>query len=249
MGALVRLGGTSAFVAATVDLHRSVDTTRSVRSAAGSNHAPPSGERVSWLVRRAAAGDECAWEELVEKFDGLVRHIARSYRLSKADADDVSQITWLRLFENIDQLQVPAAVGAWLATTARRECLRQLQRTSRVIANGLIPDALSEQASDSPTLDAVLLTNERDAALRSALEQLPNRDRKLLRMLMADPTPSYAEMSTELRIPIGSIGHARARTPAAARGVDQPSVRPRSREPVQNRPSGARERGAVQAHG
>ena len=44
-----------------------------------------------------------------------------------------------------------------------------------------------------------------------ALEQLSERDRTLLRMLAADPMPSYEEIGAALDMPIGSIGPTRAR--------------------------------------
>jgi RNA polymerase sigma factor (sigma-70 family) len=135
----------------------------------------------------------------------------RAYRLSEADADDVRQITWMSLVENMSRLRDPAQVAGWLATTARRECARQLSSTSRVIPDGSIPNGLSEQVSDSPPLDAALLAAERDILARSAMERLPDRDKKLLGMLMADPAPSYAQTSVALGMPIGSIGPRRAR--------------------------------------
>jgi RNA polymerase sigma factor (sigma-70 family) len=191
-----------------------VTTIRSDGSVAGTGCARRSGAVINKLVQRAAQGDQDAWNKLVEEFGGLVWATARAYRLSHADAAEVSQITWLRLVENLNRLHEPARVGAWLATTARHECIRQLRRTSR-----LIPcDDLPEQVSESAAPDEALLANERDHAanerdhaLWSALERLPARDRQLLRMLVADPTPSYAEISTALQMPIGSIGPTRAR--------------------------------------
>src|SRR5215210_6631372 len=79
---------------------------------------------VAGLVRAAAAGNEPAWNRLVETYAGLVWAVARSHQLSEADAADVAQATWLRLVEHLDDLHEPERVGAWLATTARRECLR-----------------------------------------------------------------------------------------------------------------------------
>jgi DNA-directed RNA polymerase specialized sigma24 family protein len=72
-------------------------------------------------------------------------------------------------------------------------------------------DDLPEQVSESPAPDAALLTGERDRALWDAFAALPASDRRLLRMLMADPAPSYKEVSAALGMPIGSIGPTRAR--------------------------------------
>jgi RNA polymerase sigma factor (sigma-70 family) len=86
---------------------------------------------VASLVRAAAAGDEAAWGALVERFTPLLWATTRSYRLDRARAADVVQTCWLRLVENLDRVQEPERVGAWLATTARRECLRALRLEGR----------------------------------------------------------------------------------------------------------------------
>lgn len=160
------------------------------------------------LVECAAAGEERAWQVLVNEFGGLVWAVTRAHRLGDADAADVAQTTWLRLVEHLDRLDEPARVGAWLATTARRECLRVLRRSTRLVPHG---DELSEPTDDEPTHDAALLAQERDATLWAAFADLSERDRALLRMLIADPTPSYEEIGAALEMPIGSIGPTRAR--------------------------------------
>lgn len=164
--------------------------------------APP-----SQLVARARRRDERAWAELVSRYAGLVWSVARAHRLGEADAADVAQATWMTLLEHIDDVREPAAVGGWIATTARRECLRVLRRGERVVVSAEVP----EQAADAAELDAALLTSERDRALWAALRRLCARDQALLRMLAADPAPSYEEIGAALGMPIGSIGPTRAR--------------------------------------
>src|SRR3954463_10271046 len=88
-------------------------------------------EESAELVRAAAGGDARAWERLVDAYVGLIWAIARNHRLGMSDAADVSQTTWWRLIEQIDRRHDPSRVGAWLATTARRECLRVLGRANR----------------------------------------------------------------------------------------------------------------------
>ena len=56
-----------------------------------------------------------------------------------------------------------------------------------------------------------MLADERDAALWRALDQMPERCRALIRVLMASPPPSYAEVAAALDMPIGSIGPTRQR--------------------------------------
>ncbi|MDX6717910.1 MAG: hypothetical protein QOJ63_164 [Solirubrobacteraceae bacterium] len=163
---------------------------------------------VERIVHAAAGGDAAAWKELVARFDGLVWAVARSHRLSSADAADVVQCTWLKLVQHLGDLRNPAAVGGWLATTARRECVRLLHASRQQIPFG---DDLPEPAADEPALDADLLRRERDAVLWQAVSSLRPEDQALVRMLAADPPASYSEISAALDMPIGSIGPTRAR--------------------------------------
>jgi RNA polymerase sigma factor (sigma-70 family) len=167
-----------------------------------------SAERIAALVALAAVGDFDAWSELIKRFEGLLWAIARGHGLPDADAADIAQTTWLRLAENLDRLQEPSRVGAWLATTARRESLRTLRTTARERPHEEPPEAAD---IGMPSVDGELLEAERDAALWSAFGRLPARDQALLRMLVADPRPSYEEIGAALEIPIGSIGPTRGR--------------------------------------
>jgi RNA polymerase sigma factor (sigma-70 family) len=164
---------------------------------------------VARLVEAAAGGDRRAWDALVDEFGGLVWAVARAHRLSDADAADVAGATWLALVEHLDRLRQADRVGPWLATTARRECLRILREARRQVPTG---DDFAERAADASDVAGDLLTEERDAALWRAFGRLPARDQALLRLLVADPQPSYEEISAALQMPIGSIGPTRARS-------------------------------------
>ena len=76
------------------------------------------------LLTLASAGDQAAWNELVDRFSQMVWSIARSFRLDDATAKDVSQTVWLRLVENMHRIDDPERLPGWLATTCRREALR-----------------------------------------------------------------------------------------------------------------------------
>lgn len=177
---------------------------------------------IALLVDRAAAGDDRAWTELVDEFSALVWRIARSYRLSREDAAEVSQATWMRLVQHIDDVRQPSNIGAWLATTARRESLRLLRM------RGVVPGyAEPELANPQPDPGAQVAGAERRRNVEDALARFPERQRRLLLLLAADPTPSYREVSAALEIPIGSIGPlrtralARLRREAALQGLDK----------------------------
>ena len=177
---------------------------------------------VGALVATAVAGDRRSWDELVARYTGLVWSIARAHRLSDADSADVVQTTWLKLVEHLDSVADPERVGGWLATTARRECLRTIDRAGRMRPTE------DEHLDVTPVPfdgHARLVVAERDATLWDAFATLPEGCQLLLRILMTDPPPAYEDVSAAIGRPIGSIGPTRARClerlrrEALARGI------------------------------
>jgi RNA polymerase sigma factor (sigma-70 family) len=162
------------------------------------------------LPEASPAGHTAAWDLLVQRYVALLWGVARRYGLAPTDAADTVQIAWLRLVEHMGDIREPDRVGAWLATTVRHECLRQLRHTRREQVCDTYHD-LAERADPDAAVEASALRSERAVAVRRALRRLPPRQGLLLRLLSADPAPSYAEVSAALDMPIGSIGPTRAR--------------------------------------
>lgn len=170
---------------------------------------------VGW-VRRAATGDLYAWNRLVDQYSRLIWSITVGFKLAESDAADVVQTTWMRLIEHIDRIEQPARVGSWLASTARNECLRHVAARKRIV---LVREDGEFDGADQngPDVDEALLVSERVRDVRQAMSHLPPQWRRLMEMLMADPPVSYAEISDQLGVPIGSIGPTRGRCLAKLR--------------------------------
>jgi RNA polymerase sigma factor (sigma-70 family) len=168
------------------------------------------GTAVTELVMKARKGDEQAWHALVEQYAPLVRSVCRRYQLNQADAEDVAQTVWLRLFNQLDGLCEPAALPGWLSTTAWRECSRVRRVNGRAAAE---PATDIESVPDQRTasVDQALLAAERAEAVRTAFSRLPFGSQRLLTLLLADPAIPYAEISARLGVAVGTIGPARGR--------------------------------------
>jgi RNA polymerase sigma factor (sigma-70 family) len=177
---------------------------------------------IAGLVRRAADGDRRAWERLVDQYARLIWSITAEFKLIESDAADVAQTTWLRLLEHIDRIEYPDRVGSWLAATARNECLRSLAARKRLVL-GQDDEVLTGVVGSGPEVDERILAHERDQVVRDALSHLPKRWQRLLELLMADPPASYAEISDQLGVPVGSIGPTRGRCLAQLRVLLQAS--------------------------
>ncbi len=147
------------------------------------------------------------------RYNALVWATARSHRLADADAADVVQTTWLRLVEHLDDIQNPDRLGAWMATTARREALRLISSGRRVTPTDQLEEIPDLEGSPSERLEV----EQRDVALRRALSGLGERCQRLLRLLTAEPALSYEEISAVMDMPVGSIGPTRGRCLASLR--------------------------------
>lgn len=163
---------------------------------------------VAEVVRSAASGDAAAWDRLMDQYGRLIWSITRDFKLAESDASDVVQTTWLRLVEHIDRLEHPERVGAWLATTARNECLRSIASRKRLVLVGE-EYGLEVIGDHEEPADEALLAAERVRTVREALKLLPHRWQRLMELLMAEQP--YADISDRLGLPVGSIGPTRGR--------------------------------------
>ena len=81
------------------------------------------------LVAALRRGDEDAFVWLIDRYDGSLRRLARTYVASAAVADDVVADTWLAVVKGIDRFEGRAAVSTWLyrilANIARTRGVRE----------------------------------------------------------------------------------------------------------------------------
>jgi RNA polymerase sigma factor (sigma-70 family) len=163
------------------------------------------------LVAGAAAGDQGAWNEIVERYAPLVWSICARDRVDRDDVYDVGQNVWLKLVNAIGSLREPAALPGWLATTTHYECLRVLRVAAKHEHAELPAEDRLPPDPSAAMIEEQVLAAERDAALRAAFAELPPRYRELLSLLMCDPPVSYQEIGAKLGIKVGSIGPMRKR--------------------------------------
>lgn len=171
---------------------------------------------VAALLRRAAARDENAWRELVDRNRDVVWGAARAYSADRGDAEDVWQVTWLLLAENLHRLRDPEALPGWLVTTARRESLRLAKarnRESPAGLGGVLIDVVDGQ--DGP--ESAAMKSALSARLAEAFGQLSHRCQQLLRVMAVAPETSYEQISSALGMARGSIGPKRQRCLRALR--------------------------------
>jgi RNA polymerase sigma factor (sigma-70 family) len=152
----------------------------------------------------------------VEGLSPLVWSVVRAHGLTEADGQEVYQTTWFRFAQHLRRIREPEKAGSWLASTARHECLKVI-KAARRLAPTDDPEVL-DRAGDDRTPEQSVIDSEEAAAeaervrqVWRAFQELGENCRRLLRVLMASPPPSYQEVSAALGIAVGSIGPIRQR--------------------------------------
>ncbi len=167
------------------------------------------------LLRACRQGDPAAWERLIRRYQRLIYAIPRRAGLSDDLAAEVFQRVCVTLVEHLHRIERPDRLGAWLATTARRESWRQLRShssTTGALEGDEGDEALAMLPDPALLPDEVLERLERQHAVRRAIATLDERCRTLLTLLFYTPEPpSYAAIAQSLGIPEGSIGPTRSR--------------------------------------
>lgn len=160
-------------------------------------------------------GDSTALDDLVALMTPVLWHVVRAHRLTEETAEDVIQTTWLALVRRRDSIAEPTAVGGWLTTTARREAWRVSRTGNRSMV--VDDDELAVRLPRQRSAEACAVEQDEERLLWAAVDGLPERCRRLLRVVAFEQRPDYASLATELGMPVGSIGPTRGRCLAKLR--------------------------------
>lgn len=161
------------------------------------------------LLLGVSKGDPTAWDEVIRRYGALVSATVRSFRLQDADARDAVQMTWLRLAENAHRVQFPDRLAGWLATTARRECLRIMRQAKTGAKLIDVETVIAADSAVGPEQHVIGADTRR--IVWTLVDELSPRQRTVLRTLFTDHTVRYAEVARAAGIPTGAIGPTRAR--------------------------------------
>jgi RNA polymerase sigma-70 factor (ECF subfamily) len=150
------------------------------------------------LVSRCRAGDQEAWNELVERFSRYVFAICvQAFRLSSEDAEDVFQEVFARVYQHLDRLRSDDSIRPWIAQLTRRLCIDRLRSSGR---EG--PAELDDL--DPGGIDEALAGLDDALTVRACLDAVGDPCREILdRFFCRDE--SYKAIGEALDLPAGTI--------------------------------------------
>jgi len=164
----------------------------------------------SLFVLRLKANEDAAYDELVRTYNSSIFHVAYRMLGDSAEASDVVQEIFIKVFRNIGGFKGEAALKTWIFRIAFSEILNRLRwwksrhRSSTVSLDDQ-PNGQEYYVADSgPTPEEVLESKERELALQHALVRLSSDHRSII-VLRDIEGFSYTEIAEVLGVSIGTV--------------------------------------------
>lgn len=165
---------------------------------------------------------EVAIAELIERHYRWIYRYAYRLSGSAADAEDLTQQTFLVAQTKLDQLRDPGVAAHWLCAIVRNGYLKSVRRTLRPVSLEVIPE---------PTCEPACPAEIDPEQLQAALNELPDEFRIPLVLFYFEDC-SYKEIAEQLEVPIGTVmsrlsrAKAHVRQRLAPREVTGPALPP-----------------------
>ena len=151
------------------------------------------------LVRAARKGDQKAFGQIVQKYEGVVAKVVMGMLGPDASAEDVGQETFLRFYRSMHQYKGDAALGTYLTRIAINLSLNELKRRKK-------PRWFSLEEKHDPLYAENRSFQKKDNAewVQKALAQLDENHRVVvvLRLIEGFSTKDTADM---LGLPVGTV--------------------------------------------
>ena len=168
----------------------------------------------SMFVARLKANEDAAYDELVRTYSASIFHVAYRMLGESAEASDVVQEIFLKVFRNIGGFKGEAALKTWIFRIAFSEILNRLRwwkrrhRFSTVSLddqpNGNGSGAGYTVPSSGPTPEQALQSKEQETAIQQALGRLSGEHRSII-VLRDIEGFSYNEIADVLGVSIGTV--------------------------------------------
>jgi RNA polymerase sigma-70 factor, ECF subfamily len=150
-----------------------------------------------FLLAQVALGNESAFSVLYQRFSSRVHSLARRMLGGQADADDVTQEVFLKLWERANGFfEQRGSAASWLMTIAHHASIDALRR--RTARRTDHPEEMERFALE-PNHDPL-----EQAMLNRALMVLSNHERELIELAFFAGF-SHSQIAKKTELPLGTI--------------------------------------------
>lgn len=161
------------------------------------------------LVQRIKNGDMDAFEELVCRYEGKIYSVAYRFMGNHADAGDLAQDTFIRMYQALPGFRGDSSFATWLyriAANACRDELRKRQRRRNVSMDELIEHSPTNVpvAASADLPEEAAQRHETQRQVQECLDRLSG-DHKLILLMREIQGMSYEEIAAVLGCSLGTV--------------------------------------------
>ena len=168
--------------------------------------SPAPTDAIDTLIASCLGGDQTAWEEIVRQHRRKVFNIAYKFTGRHAEAEDLTQDVFLKIFKSLHTFDRRANFQTWLVSVSRNLCIdhyRSVRKERETIDRDVDAGELTPAAPGQYAYQA-LEQADRVELLRKAMAKLPDSLRKAV--VMRDLKElSYQEIADQLNLPEGTV--------------------------------------------
>jgi RNA polymerase sigma-70 factor (ECF subfamily) len=99
------------------------------------------------LLDRLRSGDERAFEALVDRYDGSLRRVARTFTRTPSAVEDVVQETWLGVLRGLDAFEGRSSLRTWIFGILVNQARTRARRDARSLPFSAL------ESDDGPAVD------------------------------------------------------------------------------------------------
>lgn len=156
------------------------------------------------LARRAAAGQAAAWDELLGLYAQKIYNLALYFTRSPADAEDLTQEIFLRLYQSLRLYRGDVPLAAWALRLSRNLCIDSYRKVRRERRFAVVSEDVLRwyPAADDPQAEAQ--GREQLRVIHESLAEMPE-DLAEVVVLRDLQGWSQEEAAAFLEVPVGTI--------------------------------------------
>jgi RNA polymerase sigma-70 factor, ECF subfamily len=158
------------------------------------------------LLELALRGDGASFGELAERWRRKIFSFVCRYVGNAEEAEDLTQDTFTKAFQNLDRLADPARFSSWLYKIALNECRMRFRKKKNVSHVSLADedDAEGIDIVDGVTPEHHLRDKEVGLVLRTALQALPEEQREVI-LMKEYQNLKFQEISEIMNVPLSTV--------------------------------------------
>ena len=156
------------------------------------------------ILERASSGDIGAFEQIYRVTSGFVYNVAFRVTRNSADAEEVTQDVFLKIYHNLKDFQFRSAFNTWVYRITVNTAINRYRKSAREVKDRVVDEVVIESLPGDSSAAQGAIQNDNKARLGALLEKL-NPEHRACLVLREIEGLNYREIAASLKIPLNTV--------------------------------------------